>query len=340
MFKLNLENISKKYGEKIVIDDLSISIKKGERVSILGPSGCGKSTLFKIAAGIIDDFDGKVILDNNDISDIPTNKRNIVIVSQENLLFPHMNVFENIAFGLKVRKKNEYDIKSTVEALLQEIGLKGYSNKKVAHLSGGEKQRVALARALAVKPELLLLDEAYSSLDTNLREKMRELTINLQEKYNITMILVTHDKKEALLFSDRVAIMLNGKIMQFEKPNLVYENPINLQVAQFMADNNFIEFENNTIFIKIEDIETSKIKKEKYISGIVKESKYSGSRNIHRVEVKLIDLIAIMDIKYDINQKNTTLYKKTINVFVEEDKNIVYEKEENIFIKIKKYNIY
>lgn len=339
MFKLNLENISKKYGEKIIINNLNISIKNGERVSILGPSGCGKSTLFKIAAGIIDDFDGKVILDNKEISNVPTNKRNIVIVSQENLLFPHMNVFENIAFGLRVRKKDESYIKTTVEGLLEETGLRGYNNKKVTHLSGGEKQRVALARALAVKPELLLLDEAYSSLDTNLREKMRELTITLQKKHNITMILVTHDKKEAILFSDRVAIMLNGKIVQFEKPNLIYENPINLEVARFMADNNFIEIENKTIFIKIEDIDTSRMEQENYISGIVRECKYSGSRNIYQIEVKLLDLINVIDIKYD-NKKKALIYKKTINIFVEEDKNIIYEKEEKIFLKIKKYNIY
>ncbi|SEN23143.1 ABC-type Fe3+/spermidine/putrescine transport systems, ATPase components [Peptostreptococcus russellii] len=342
MFKLILENIGKKYGDKKIIENLNLSVREGERVSILGPSGCGKSTLFKIASGIISDFEGRVLLDGKDISNCQINKRNIVIVNQENLLFPHMNVFENIAFGLRVRKVNSEYINNTVKNLLNEIGLNGYDNKKVSQLSGGEKQRVALARALAVKPEVLLLDEAYSSLDTNLREKMRELTIELQKKHNITMILVTHDKEEAILFSDRVAVMLNGEILQFDKPNLVYEKPKTLEVAKFMAEKNFIVLGENTVFIKVEDIITSKTIIEDSVYATVIDCKYSGSRNIYTVKIKALDFAKVMDksfLEEFCNNKDKS-QEDLIEISLEADKNTIYNLGEEIYIKIKKYNLY
>lgn len=261
MYKLELKNITKKLGNKIVLDNIDIKIKQGERIGILGPSGCGKSTLLNIISGILKADNGKIFLSGEDITDTPINKRNIVIVSQENLLFPHMNVFENIGFSLTVRKYSKENIKEKVKKLLDEIGLSGYENKRVDQLSGGEKQRVALARALASEPEILLLDEAYSSLDTIMREKMRELTIQIHENHKITSILVTHDKEEAMIFSDRLAIILDGKIMKLDIPDKIYEKPQNLKSAEFLMRDNYVKIENiGTIFIKPEDIKITKIK--------------------------------------------------------------------------------
>lgn len=264
MYKLELKNIKKSYKDKDIIRGLSLSVKSGEKISILGPSGCGKTTLLGIISGIKGDFNGSIFLDGKDITNLPTNKRNIVVVSQDNLLFPHMNVFDNIGFGLDVRKYSNEDKIKKVKELLDEIGLSGYENKKINKLSGGEKQRVALARALCVDPDILLLDEAYSSLDTKLREKMRELTMRLQSKKNLTTILVTHDKEEAILFSDRVAVMLDGSIRQIDSPQEVYDHPLNLDIAKFMMSDNFIDMKylknvvesdkRGVVFVKPEDV--------------------------------------------------------------------------------------
>lgn len=336
MYKLELQNIQKKFSNKKVLDGLNLKVKNGERISILGPSGCGKSTTLSIIAGLNDDFEGKVILDNEDITSKAANKRNIVIVNQENLLFPHMNVYENIAFGLIVRKKSKEEIDKKVKELLSDIGLEGYEKKKVSMISGGEKQRVALARALAVEPEVLLLDEAYSSLDTNLRERMRELTIRLQKKHNTTMILVTHDKEEAILFSDRMAIMLNGKVEQIDSPEEVYTNPISKAAAKFMVDDNFINIKGATILIKPEDINIEKRFDEiedfeetlqksiesndsfngKVFSGEVVKSVYSGAKM--RYQLKLGERIIKVDDfdmnRFEVGDKIGVVVKK-INIY-------------------------
>lgn len=336
MYKLELQNIQKKFSNKNVLDGLNLQVKKGERISILGPSGCGKSTTLSIIAGLIDDFEGKVILDGEDITSKAANKRNIVIVNQENLLFPHMNVYENIAFGLRVRKKSKDEIDKKVKDLLSDIGLEGYEKKKVSMISGGEKQRVALARALAVEPEVLLLDEAYSSLDTNLRERMRELTIGLQKKHNTTMILVTHDKEEAILFSDRIAIMLNGKLEQIDYPEEVYTNPKTKSAAKFMVDDNFIEIDGATILIKPEDIDIYKEADvqndfENALNKFVKEN-INLEGKVFSAEVKKV-VYSGTKMKYILNVGERTL---KVDDF---DMNR-YEVGDKIGIVVKKTNIY
>ena len=336
MYKLELQNIQKKFSNKNVLDGLNLQVKKGERISILGPSGCGKSTTLSIIAGLIDDFEGKVILDGEDITSKAANKRNIVIVNQENLLFPHMNVYENIAFGLRVRKKSKDEIDKKVKDLLSDIGLEGYEKKKVSMISGGEKQRVALARALAVEPEVLLLDEAYSSLDTNLRERMRELTIGLQKKHNTTMILVTHDKEEAILFSDRIAIMLNGKLEQIDYPEEVYTNPKTKATAKFMVDDNFIEIDGATILIKPEDIDIYKEADvqndfENALNKFVKEN-INLEGKVFLAEVKKV-VYSGTKMKYILNVGERTL---KVDDF---DMNR-YEVGDKIGIVVKKTNIY
>lgn len=365
MYKLEMKGINKSFRNNKVLKNMKLSLFEGERLSILGPSGCGKSTMLGIMAGIVDDFEGEILLDGRDISNLASNKRNIVIVSQENLLFPHMNVYDNIGFGLKIRKKDKKFIEEKVKILLEEIKLVGYENKKVSKLSGGEKQRVALARALAVEPELLLLDEAYSSLDTHLREKMRELTIRLQEKHNITTILVTHDKQEALLFSDRVGVMLDGEIKQIDTPQKIYEKPNNFDIASFMLDYNFIEIEGKKLFIKPEEIkilESDKKedldlleKKQKfiesreeknseinnsirinYIDAILESSNYSGVSVKHIVKVNKRDLYPFIDkedsLPFSNNRKNVLPMKELI-----EEENRDFE-EEFISLKVEDFS--
>lgn len=365
MYKLEMKGINKSFRNNKVLKNMKLSLFEGERLSILGPSGCGKSTMLGIMAGIVDDFEGEILLDGRDISNLASNKRNIVIVSQENLLFPHMNVYDNIGFGLKIRKKDKKFIEEKVKILLEEIKLVGYENKKVSKLSGGEKQRVALARALAVEPELLLLDEAYSSLDTHLREKMRELTIRLQEKHNITTILVTHDKQEALLFSDRVGVMLDGEIKQIDTPQKIYEKPNNFDIASFMLDDNFIEIEGKKLFIKPEEIKILESDKKEdldlldknqkfiesreeknseinnsiiinYIDAILESSNYSGVSVKHIVKVNKRDLYSFIDKEDSLPFSNNRKIDFPIKELIEEE-NRDFE-EEFISLKVEDFS--
>lgn len=365
MYKLEMKGINKSFRNNKVLKNMKLSLFEGERLSILGPSGCGKSTMLGIMAGIVDDFEGEILLDGRDISNLASNKRNIVIVSQENLLFPHMNVYDNIGFGLKIRKKDKKFIEEKVKILLEEIKLVGYENKKVSKLSGGEKQRVALARALAVEPELLLLDEAYSSLDTHLREKMRELTIRLQEKHNITTILVTHDKQEALLFSDRVGVMLDGEIKQIDTPQKIYEKPNNFDIASFMLDDNFIEIEGKKLFIKPEEIKILESDKKEdldlleknqkliesreeknseinnsirinYIDAILESSNYSGVSVKHIVKANKRDLYSFIDKEDSLLFSNNRKIDFPIKELIEEE-NRDFE-EEFISLKVEDFS--
>lgn len=329
MYKLSLENITKKYKNKTVISNLNLGIKEGEILSILGPSGCGKSTLLNIIAGIIGGFDGRIILNGKDISNLDSNKRNVVVVSQENLLFPHMNVYDNISFGLKVRKMDKKSMDKIVGELLDSIGLSGYEKKKISTLSGGEKQRISLARALAINPEILLLDETFSSLDLNLREKIRELTKQLHKKYNMTTILVTHDREEAMEFSDRIALMLNGEIKIITEPKYLYEKIESLDVAKFLMNDNYIDCNNKTIFIKPNDLYLHEVlDKNVSVKAIVLEKKYSN--HVIKYSVELLDDIRLEDVSID----------KGIILNVEDISKTDLEVSQNIYIEIKGYNIF
>lgn len=237
---IKLINLTKYFGKSKVIDKINLDIKKGEIISLLGPSGCGKSTTLKLISGLLKPDSGDILFNDNSIIDLPPEKRNAIIVFQDYLLFPHMNVYENIAFGLKMKKikKNKIDIK--VKELLDLIKLNGYEYKYPSELSGGQKQRVAIARALAVEPKILLLDEPFSNLDINLRHEMREFVLEIQKTKEITMILVTHDKEEALMMSNKVAVILNGQIKQFDTPNSLYKNPNSKEVANIFGERNYM----------------------------------------------------------------------------------------------------
>ncbi|WP_241428280.1 ABC transporter ATP-binding protein [Clostridium sp. DJ247] len=235
MSRIELKNICKNFGSKKVLQDVNLSINSGEFVTFFGPSGCGKSTTLKIIAGIEKPISGDVLIDGQSILNIPMEKRKTVIVFQEHLLFPHMNVEENIEFGLKMCGVDKALRKQKVSEIIELIELHGNEKKYPKELSGGQRQRVAIGRAIAVEPRVLLLDEPFSSLDMHLRDTMRELISELQRTLKITTILVTHDREEAFMLSSRVAIMLNGFIHQYDTPQKLYDKPSSIKVANFLG---------------------------------------------------------------------------------------------------------
>ena len=259
MSSIKIVNLNKSFNNKTVLDNINLEVKEGEIISLLGPSGCGKSTTLKIIAGILDFDKGDILFDDKSIKNTNTKNRNVGIVFQEYLLFPHMTVYENIEFGLKMKKIKKNDRDKKVKELIKLVKLKDYDNKYPSELSGGQKQRVAIARTLAVNPQVLLLDEPFSNLDINLRQEMREFVSTLQKELKVTTILVTHDKEEALMMSDKIAVMVNGQIKQFDTPSNLYEKPNSKEVANIFGERNYIKgkihnqtFENDYIKLNLD----------------------------------------------------------------------------------------
>ena len=217
--KLNIEHVTVNIGKDCILPDISLQAAQGEFLSLQGPSGCGKSTLLKAIAGILPVEQGQIFLDGQDITQMPIHKRGTVIVFQDMRLFPNMNVEDNIAFPLKMQRLPKAQRLQTARELLEKVQLAGYGKRRIHQLSGGQQQRVALARALAAKPKLLLLDEPFSALDEELRQGMRELVLKLHRDFNMTTIMVTHDRPEALSMSDRIITMSNGQIVDILKKN-------------------------------------------------------------------------------------------------------------------------
>ena len=233
--KLKIENLTAGYDTGVVLENLSLNVAPGEFLSLLGPSGCGKSTLMKAIAGIVPAQSGRITLDGLDITHLPIHKRGTVIVFQDMRLFPHLSVAENVAFPLKMQGVPKTERLAKAETLLEKVQMSGFGSRKPAALSGGQQQRIALARALAAQPKLLLLDEPFSALDENLREDMRNLVLSLQKEFDMTVILVTHDREEALSMSGRVAMMFGGRIVQTDTPRQVYRVPATRQVADYFG---------------------------------------------------------------------------------------------------------
>lgn len=239
MAQIELLNLSKSYDDINVLRNINLIVKEGEMTSLLGNSGSGKTTILHAIAGIIEVDSGIIKFNNNDVSSIPIEKRNAVLVDQQLLLFPHLTVEGNIGFGLKMKKVKAKKIKDKVNELVKLLELEGHEDKYPNQLSGGQMQRVAIARALAIEPYVLLLDEPFSKLDITLRETMQKFVCKLQKKLKMTTILVTHDKDEAMSMSDRVAILDSGSIIQYDIPEKVYENPSNRAVSEFFGVRNY-----------------------------------------------------------------------------------------------------
>jgi spermidine/putrescine transport system ATP-binding protein len=238
---IKLENISVAFDGETILNDISLKIDENEFITLLGPSGCGKTTTLRIIAGFLEPDKGDVIFDGKKINGVPAYKRQVNTIFQRYALFPHLNVYENIAFGLRLRKEKEDEIQKTVSEMLSLVNLKGFGNRNIASLSGGQQQRVAIARALAVKPRVLLLDEPLGALDLKLRKDMQVELKSIQQKLGITFIYVTHDQEEALSMSDTIVVMDSGKIQQIGTPTDVYNEPANAFVADFIGESNILD---------------------------------------------------------------------------------------------------
>lgn len=275
---LSLKNISKKYKDKEILKNISFDIKEGELVCILGPSGCGKTTLLNIIGGFVSDFSGDVLLSDENINNIPPEKREIATVFQSYGLFTHKNVIDNVSYGLKLLKIDKNTRENRAKEMLEKVGLAGYEKKKIKELSGGEQQRVAIARSMVLNPKLLLLDEPLSNLDVHLRDIMRKEIKRIQKQFGVTMIIVTHDQEDAFKLADRVIVINEGHIEQIGTPEELYKEPKNNFISSFIGENNIID---KNLIIRPEEIS---IKLDSSGEGKVVDVTYLGATVEYLVE--------------------------------------------------------
>jgi len=270
---LSLKNISKKYKDKEILKNITFDIKEGELVCILGPSGCGKTTLLNIIGGFVSDYSGDVLLSNENINNIPPEKREIATVFQSYGLFTHKNVIDNVSYGLKLLKIDKNMREKRARDMLEKVGLAGYEKKKIKELSGGEQQRVAIARSMVLNPKLLLLDEPLSNLDVHLRDVMRKEIKRIQKQFGVTMIIVTHDQEDAFKLADRVIVINEGHIEQVGTPEELYKEPKNNFISSFIGENNIIDeslvIRPEEIFIKLDSSGEGKVVDVTYLGATV-----------------------------------------------------------------------
>ena len=275
---LSLKDISKKYKDKEILKNITFDIGEGELVCILGPSGCGKTTLLNIIGGFISDFSGDVLLSDENINNIPPEKREIATVFQSYGLFTHKNVIDNVSYGLKLLKIDKNTRENRAKEMLEKVGLAGYEKKKIKELSGGEQQRVAIARSMVLNPKLLLLDEPLSNLDVHLRDVMRKEIKRIQKQFGVTMIIVTHDQEDAFKLADRVIVINEGHIEQIGTPEELYKEPKNNFISSFIGENNIID---ENLVIRPEEIS---IKLDSSGEGKVVDVTYLGATVEYLVE--------------------------------------------------------
>lgn len=313
---VDIQNLRKTYGDVVAVNDVSLDIEEGEFVSILGPSGSGKTTMLKSIAGFVEPTAGNIVVAGNEMIGLPPEDRNMGLVFQRLALFPHMSVFDNVAFGLRHRENlAESEIEERVADILEIVSLPGYEERNIQNLSGGEQQRVALARVLVLEPDLLLYDEPLSDLDRQLREQMRREIKDLHDRLEITSIYVTHNQREALTLSDRVLVLHEGDRVRYAPPSEIYQDPQSQFVANFVGDSNFVSgntsrqngtvtFENGDIslpmhegdadattdllYIRPEDITidaTDEVDGERVYAGTVRSTVHLGSVTEYKIEV-------------------------------------------------------
>lgn len=343
---LELKNINKIYGENHVLNNLSLNIKRNEFLTLLGPSGCGKTTTLKIIAGFENADSGEVMFNNKDISDLPPYKRAVNTVFQKYALFPHMNIFDNIAFGLKLKKMPKDKIKNKVSQMLKLVALEGFEKRSIDSLSGGQQQRVAIARALVNQPEILLLDEPLGALDLKLRKEMQIELKKIQKEVGITFIFVTHDQEEALTMSDKIVVMNKGVIQQMGTPQDIYNEPANAFVADFIGESNIIDgimledfkvkfcdkifecvdkgFELNEsidVVIRPEDIKMVSAEKG-MLNGTVESSIFKGVHYEMIIKTENFDFMVHSTKCADIDSKiGLDIYPEDIHIMKKSDKN-------------------
>ena len=343
MPSVEVKNISKKFEDSIAIQDISFYLDEGTLLTLLGPSGSGKTTILRLIAGLIEPDTGSILFDGEDISPIPTEERNIGFVFQSYALFPHLSVAENIAFGLETRKWSKEKIIARVKEMLELVGLQGKGKRYPRELSGGEQSRVALARALAPNPSLLLLDEPLSALDMNLKENLRKIIREIQQKVQVSTIYVTHDQTEAMEISDKIIILEKGQIVESGSPKQIYLEPKKKFTAEFLGISNLIEgliikskgkqFLEST-FGKIELPEISNLEEEKLTIAIFPEhikisKKKSNEINEFSGEItKLTFGGAITSLRVQLNGKSIEIQ------FSSSRTNYQFTKKEKVFITI------
>ena len=315
MSDLKISNLYKSFPgmDRPAVNNISLDIKSGGLIAFLGPAGCGKTTILKMITGLFQPDSGDISLDNTSLLPIATEKRGVVMVFQNYLLFPYMNVNDNVGFALKMKGIEKEEIENKVKEMLELVKLPDIGDRKPKQLSGGQQLRVALARALISKPRLLLLDEPLSNLDAHLRDEMRELIVTIQQKLNVTTVFVTHDQEEAVLLADKIALIFDGELQSFASPKEYYEVPVNERAARFFGGVNFLKstINNNKIETEIgpinykqknmnelssrhlltirpENIEISKTNayKENYFSGKVTSIIFSGTNTRYKIKVK------------------------------------------------------
>ena len=315
-FPIYIKNLTKQFGRVVAVDNITLEVNPGELFTLLGPSGCGKTTLLRLIAGLEIQDKGEIFFGTHKVSSLPPHRREIALVFQSYALFPFLNVFDNIAYGLKIQKISKREIYRKVEEAIKLMRLEGLERRRIDQLSGGQRQRVAVARALVTEPKVLLMDEPLSNLDAKLRIKMRGDIKQLQKSLRITTIYVTHDQEEALSISDRIAIMSAGKILQIGVPNEIYNSPANAFVADFIGNTNIVDIKlirQGTEFTefklgkwilktreKIEDENASLMASIKFedihpvvgemqcinsITGVIKEALYLGRGVKYKVEI-------------------------------------------------------
>lgn len=304
---IQIRGLTKSFQDTQVLDDINLDIKSGEFLTILGPSGCGKTTLLRLISGFEEPTAGELLINNRNVKGVPPHLRDVNTVFQSYALFPHMTVFDNVAFGLRCKKINETEIKERVQQALAMVKLDHLALRKPQHLSGGQQQRVAIARAAVNKPLVLLLDEPLSALDHSLRKSMQLELKTLQRQLGITFVLVTHDQEEALSMSDRVVVMNHGVIEQIGSPREVYEQPANLNVAQFIGEANIF----NTAILEANE-KTLHVEIENKKFDLKNTRQFSKGQNIH-VLVRPEDLRA-----WDKNEVNEAEREKMISATVEQ----------------------